>query len=153
VRVREIADEDMEAVEAIARALQPQWFTESALTEIANAIRTQNGYVAEDGGILIGFAMYQPLSDGRTAELTWVGVRPNFHRRGTGRRLVEAIERELITEGLTILEVHTLAATVNYVPYSLTRSFYHEIGFVDVSVEPKGFPSGDDKLFLRKQLR
>ena len=50
------------------------------------------------------------------------------------------------------LEVHTVAATVEYEPYALTRRFYYAIGFADVGVEPKGFPSGDDKLLLRKQL-
>jgi GNAT superfamily N-acetyltransferase len=132
--------------------LNPKWFTESALEEIAHAVRNEFGYVAVQGGMCIGFATYRPSDDHETAELTWVGVHPEFHRRGVGRGLVEAIERKLNRIGCKSLEVYTVAATVEYEPYALTRSFYHAIGFNDISVEPKGFPSGDDKLLLRKQL-
>jgi GNAT superfamily N-acetyltransferase len=91
-------------------------------------------------------------ADGETAELTWIGGRPDFQRKGIGRRLVEAIEQELSRRGVKTLEVSTVASTVHYEPYALTRRFYHAIGFSDVRVEPKGFPSGDDKLPLRKQI-
>jgi hypothetical protein len=66
--------------------------------------------------------------------------------------LLETIEQELGGRGIHKLEVFTLAATVDYEPYDLTRRFYYAMGFSEVSVEPKGFSSGDDKLLLRRQL-
>ena len=143
---------DRQGVGGIARALSPQWFTDSAMDEIADAVQLQDGYVALDDGRYVGFAMYVSRSEGMTAELTWIGVHPNFHRRGIGQRLVTIIEGELQRKGYERLDVCTVAATVEYEPYAQTRSFYHSIGFTDVSVEPKGFPSGDDKLLLAKQL-
>ena len=151
--IKEIAASDRQSVDNIARALHPQWFTESALEEIANAVQTQKGYVAAYDGRPVGFATYLLRSADKTAELTWIGVHPSFHRKGIGRRLVTAIEGELKRKGFWRLEVHTVAATVEYEPYARTRSFYHALGFSDVTVEPKGFPSGDDKLLLAKQLR
>jgi ribosomal protein S18 acetylase RimI-like enzyme len=103
-------------------------------------------------GVQVGFVTYRVNADRETAELTWIGVRPDFQRKGIGRRLVEAIEQELSRKGVKTLEVSTVAPTVNYEPYARTRRFYHGIGFRDVRVEPKGFPSGDDKLLLRKQI-
>jgi GNAT superfamily N-acetyltransferase len=150
--IKEITASDRQRVESIARALHPQWFTESALEEIANAVQTQNGYLAVDDGRPVGFAAYLSRDDDRTAELTWIGVHPDFHRRGIGRRLVISIEEELKRKACGRLEVYTVAATVEYEPYARTRSFYHAVGFTDLGVEPKGFPSGDDRLLLIKRL-
>lgn len=151
--VREIMLEDCDAIRLIAQSLHPTWFTESALEEITHAVRYETGYVALENGVPVGFVTYKLSEDGVTAELTWIGVRSDFHRKGVGRSLVEAVEQEISGKGFKALEVSTVAATVNYEPYDLTRKFYHAIGFADVTVEPKGFPSGDDKLLLRKRLR
>ena len=150
--VRKITLDDLHGVSVIAQALHPKWFNESALKEIANAVRNESGYVAVLDGRHVGFATYRIIDHGETAELTWIGVHPDFHRRGVGRALVVAMERGLRSGGVKKLEVYTVAATVHYEPYALTRHFYHAIGFVDISIEPKGFPSGDDKLLLRKEL-
>jgi GNAT superfamily N-acetyltransferase len=150
--VRGITPEDYCAVDFIARAPKPVWFTESALEEISHAVRHECGYVALQSGMHIGFATYQLKDDIEMAELTWIGVHPDFQGKGVGRRLVEAIGQELCKRGFKTLEVYTMAATVNYEPYATTTRFYHGIGFSDVSVEPKRFPSNDDKLLLRKRL-
>jgi len=117
----------------------------------ANALRHDHGFVAMQNEKQIGFVVYRLNDDNETAELTWMGVRPDFQRKGVGRRLVEAVEQALGKKGIHRIEVFTVAATVDYEPYALTRRFYHAMGFSEVSIEPKGFPSGDDKLLLRKQ--
>lgn len=152
VLVRQIELEHFQAINDIAKALHPQWFTESALQEIANAIRVQSGYVASDDRRIIGFATYLTNDVDKTAELTWIGVLPELHRRGVGQALIEVIARELGEKDFQALEVYTLAPTVEYEPYARTRSFYHAIGFSDTSIEKNGFPNGDDKLLLRKLL-
>ena len=150
--IREIRPTDYHAIDSIALALTPTWFTEAALPEIAQAVRNEHGRVAFKDGVQVGFATYNVSSNNQTAQLTWISVHPDLHRQGVGRKLIESIERELSSEGVLKLEVCTVAATVQYEPYARTRSFYHAIGFNDVSVEPKGFPSGDDKLLLRKHM-
>ena len=151
--IREIAAGDREEIDSIARALHPTWFTKRALEDIAHAVQTQNGYVAVDDGRCVGFGTYMPTSNPKTAELTWIGVHPDLHRRGVGRRLVNALERELAGKGYEWLEVSTVAETEDYEPYARTRSFYHAVGFIDLAVESKGWPSGDDRLLLRKHLK
>jgi len=50
------------------------------------------------------------------------------------------------------LEVSTVADSVEYEPYARTRSFYHALGFSDVQVDRKWYPSGEDRLLRRKPL-
>jgi ribosomal protein S18 acetylase RimI-like enzyme len=90
--------------------------------------------------------------DEKVAELTWIAVHPEFHRKGIGRRLVKALEEVLVKVGVSALEVSTVADSVEYEPYARTRSFYHALGFSDVRVDRKWYPSGDDRLLLRKPL-
>jgi len=148
--VRRILAEDYRLIAEIARSLHPQWFTESALEEIARDIRTQDGFAALEKEV-VGFATYV-LTDNKTAELTWIGVSPELHRRGVGRALVKEIEGELAQRGVQSLQASTLAPTVEYEPYARTRNFYHAIGFSDVRIDEKWFPTGDDRLLLRKQM-
>jgi ribosomal protein S18 acetylase RimI-like enzyme len=149
--IRAISTGDRESVVEIARNL-PQWFLKSALEEIAHAVETERGYVARQDERCVGFATYL-AREGGIAELTWIGVDPSRHRTGIGRTLLEAIERDLTVEGYECLEVSAVANAEDYEPYTRTRSFYRAIGFHDVSIEQKGFPSGDDRLLMRKQLK
>jgi GNAT superfamily N-acetyltransferase len=151
--VRQIAAGDHREIDRIARDLHPTWFTKEALEEIAHAAQTQRGYVAVYDGRCVGFGTYLPTNNAKRAELSWIVVQPDFHRRGAGRRLVEAIEQELAGKGYEWLEVYTVAETEEYEPYARTRRFYHAVGFIDVTIEPKGWPSGDDRLLLRKHIQ
>ena len=150
--VREIRREDYEAIESIARALSPKWFTDSAVQEIVHAVRNERGFVAISNSRSLGFATCRERSDGVTADLTWIGVHPDFHRRGVGRSLIEAVELEFGKRGFKALEVCTVAGTVDYEPYALTRKFYSAMGFAEMEIVPGGFPSGDDKLLLTKHI-
>ena len=100
---------------------------------------------------VIGFATYHVANDEKTAELSWIGMWPEFHRTGIGRALVNAIEADLAQRGVQALVVSTVASTVEYEPYARTRRFYRAIGFSNVQVDMKWYPSGDDRLLLRKQ--
>ena len=115
MRTRRILPEDYEPITEIARSLHPQWFTESALEEIARAVRTQDGFVAIEKKV-VGLATYLQAGKDRTAELTWIAVRPEIHRKGVGRALVEAIEEELAKQRIQSLQVSTLAPTEEYDP-------------------------------------
>ena len=149
--VRRILTEDYAPVAEIARSLHPQWFTESALEDIARDIQTQDAYVALEKKV-IGFATFVLTDNSNMAELTWIGVSPELHRRGVGRALLTAIEKELAQREVQSLQVSTVPPTVEYEPYARTRDFYHAIGFSDVQIDENWFPSGDDRLLLSKRI-
>ena len=149
--IREIIQEDHTTIVEMAKSLR-QWFTELGVQQIAGDLRTQKGLVALEDENVAGFVTYAVAVDERVAELTWIAVHPNFHRKGIGRSLVEALEEVLVSLGVSAIEVSTVADTVEYEPYTRTRSFYHALGFLDVRVDRGWYPSGDDRLLLRKLL-
>ena len=65
---------------------------------------------------------------------------------------MEALEEVLVRLGVSALEVSTVADSVEYEPNARTRSFYHALGFSDIRVDRGWYPSGDDRLLLRKLL-
>jgi len=150
-QIRQIIREDHAAIVAMAKLL-PQWFTELGIQHIARDLETQNGLVALEGENIAGFVTYAIAVDETVAELTWIAVHPNLHRKGIGRSLVEALEEVLAMLGVSALQVSTVADSVEYEPYARTRSFYHALGFSDIRVDKGWFPSGDDRLLLRKLL-
>jgi ribosomal protein S18 acetylase RimI-like enzyme len=101
---------------------------------------------------MAGSVSYAITEDEKVAELTWIAVRPESHRKGIGRCLVESLEGLLMQLGVSAIELSTVADSVEYEPYARTRDFYHALGFADVRVDKKWFPSGDDRLLLRKLL-
>lgn len=151
---REKREEDYEGLLEVARAL-PQWFTREGLAEMAQDFKLHEGFIATDGSKIIGFityapSPYTPVVD--LAELTWMGVRPEYQCRGVGKKLLQLLERQLIAQGVRILQVSTVADTVFYEPYARTRAFYRANGFQDYRVDRGYFPNGDDRLLLRKRL-
>jgi len=151
LHVRQIIQEDHVAIVEMAKTL-PQWFTELGVQQIAKDLQAQSGLVALKDENTVGFVTYVLTMDGKAAELTWIAVHPEFHRKGIGRSLVKNLEEILVKQGVSALEVSTVADSVEYEPYARTRSFYHALGFSDVRVDRKWYPSGDDRLLLRKLL-
>jgi ribosomal protein S18 acetylase RimI-like enzyme len=151
LQIRPIIQQDYMAVVETARALS-QWFTELGVQQITKDLQTQEGLIALEGDHTVGFVTYAITVDKKVAELTWIAVRPEFHRKGIGRCLVEALEGILMRLGVSAIEVSTVADSVKYEPYARTRNFYHALGFSDVRVDKKWYPSGDDRLLLRKLL-
>jgi ribosomal protein S18 acetylase RimI-like enzyme len=151
LHIRQIIREDHATIVAIAKLL-PQWFTELGIEQIARDLQTQNGLVTLEDENIAGFVTYAITVDETVAELTWIAVHPNLHRKGIGRSLVEALEEVLVGLGVSALEVSTVADSIEYEPYARTRTFYHALGFSDVRVDRGWYPSGDDRLLLRKVL-
>ena len=63
------------------------------------------------------------------AEILVMAVRPECHRRGIGRQLLEQAEGVLATDGVEFLQVKTLAPSKLDVGYEWTRGFYLAYGF------------------------
>ncbi len=123
------------ACEAIGRAL-PAWFgIEEGLEDLRHCAETQEGVVAIADGEAIGFVTLT-IHFPETWEITWMAVHPDWHRRGVGRRLVEAAVERCRAEGATTLLVKTLADSHPSPEYARTRAFYAAMEFRRLEVFP-----------------
>lgn len=124
------------AVDRLLRSL-PDWFgVESAIVEYvvkAHELPTYLAWPARESpalgsespvGVLLA-ARHFPES----AEIYLMAVEPAMHRRGIGRALAEALEGDLIADGVELLQVKTLGPSRPDVGYDRTRQFYARMGF------------------------
>jgi ribosomal protein S18 acetylase RimI-like enzyme len=82
-------------------------------------------FVAESGGVIIGFASGMLLAQpkhGMGAELTAVYLLPEWQRSGIGRRMVQKVARTLQAQGSDSLLVWVIANN------TMARNFYEELG-------------------------
>jgi molybdopterin-guanine dinucleotide biosynthesis protein A len=86
-------------VERIGRLPQP------LTAEYAEVISTNETWVAEDNGSLVGVLVLKPHSDHL---LIWsVAVAPELQRSGIGRRLLALAEREALRRGVSEIRLYT----------------------------------------------
>ena len=126
---------DVDGCMAIARSLDTH-FNEKAIERMPGDLVSQRLFVARDGDTVTGFIT---VADGgeEVVEISWMAVRPDHQRKGVGTALMHHTERELASEGYRALLVRTLAPTVEYEPYEVTRSFYRAMGFaLDRVIDP-----------------
>jgi GNAT superfamily N-acetyltransferase len=69
-------------------------------------------------------------------EISWMAVHPDRHRRGIGRRLVDAAVGRCWAAGATTLLVKLLADTHPSEEYVRTRAFCRAMGFRRLQVSP-----------------
>ena len=119
---------DPAVVDEVLREL-PAWFgIEAAIRDYAEHAGHSPTYTAtiddEVAGVLV-LSSHGPMS----AEHHVLAVRPAWHRRGIGRALVAAAERDLAAAGVAFLQVKTLGASHPDPHYELTRRFYLDVGY------------------------
>ena len=108
-------------------------------------------FVAVDVTAPVGFITLQ--QHGSTAwEIHAIGVRPDHHRRGLGRRLLEEGEQWLRTHDAEFLTVKTLSASAEYEPYERTRAFYSAMGFLPLMELPTLWSPENPCLIMIKPL-
>jgi GNAT superfamily N-acetyltransferase len=86
---------------------------------IIQAIRASMVYVAEDDGEIVG------VLRGRKDKLQSLFVKGNYHRQGTGRRLVECFEQECLRQASTVIRVQ---ATLYAVPFYIRMGYKRTTG-------------------------
>lgn len=101
-------------------------------------------------GTIIGFITFY-VSEG-IGHIGWLGVSPNYHRRGIGRLLVERLCTQLKRDGVREMQVCTLGDSVEYEPYERTRAFYRALGFRDLSRVMQDNPECPELLTLKRDL-
>ena len=111
----------------------PTWFAiPSANDTYVAFVETHDTWIAysnqrEPIGLISGQQHFA-----ETAEIEVMAVRPEWHRRGVGRALVDVFETHHRGRGTRMLEVKTLGPSHEDVGYAATRAFYTGIGFVPV---------------------
>jgi GNAT superfamily N-acetyltransferase len=114
--------------EPILRSL-PEWFgIEEATRQYVQDIEGLPTFVALTDAQVVGFLTLRQHSE-YAAEIHVMGVRPEMHRRGVGRLLVDGAEEYLRRRGVEYLQVKTLSPTHPDENYARTRKFYLSVGF------------------------
>jgi GNAT superfamily N-acetyltransferase len=130
-------ERDPDTVDRLLRSL-PDWFgIEAANAHYVEKAHDLPTYLArpapgslvpdrkrEPVGVLL-VARHSPWS----AEIYLLAVEPTLHRKGVGRALVEALEADLLAEGVELLQVKTLGPSMADASYEQTRRFYTCMGF------------------------
>ena len=99
---------------------------------IAEVIRTEMVYVAEEDGEVVG------VLRGRVDKLQSLFVRGDHHRQGIGRRLVKRFEGECLRRGGNVIR---LQATLHAVPFYLKMGYRRSTGVHTTKIfDGEGFP-------------
>ncbi len=134
MKIRKSTVNDFDGMMNVAKSLHPEWFDRIAINEsMPVGLKIQRGYVAENKNKVIEFVTY--TSDNGNVKISWLGVLPEYQRRGVGSELLRVVEKELIKAGVKKLRVETVAESVKYKPYERTRAFYLKMGFRIEKVE------------------
>ena len=149
VQIRDGTKTDQEAVLSISKAL-PQWFSEKGISEIAQDLAYERVLVAEENSEIKGFLSYFTYNG--VGHLAWIGVLPENHRQGIGRKLVQEFENRMAADGIQVLELKTLSDSEDYEFYERTRRFYEKMGFREHRREQANRPEAIEMLVLRKKL-
>jgi ribosomal protein S18 acetylase RimI-like enzyme len=124
--------EDPAASRRLLKALTarlPEWFAQpDSNRHYAEQAEILEAWVARIDGEARGLLLLKKHSI-VSAEIYWLGVDPDHHRRGIGRALIGEIESRLRQERLKYLFVTTFHPDDPDEPYRRTRAFYEGVGF------------------------
>ena len=153
IKIAEIQcpDEKSSICNNILRSL-PAWFGNvEAIVDYADKVREMPFLVAYDDNRVIGFLAIRNHNK-HTAEVCVMGVLEEYHRQGTGKKLIKACEDYCHDKLIEFLTVKTLDASAEYEPYDRTRNFYMKMGFKPLEVFPLLWDKDNPCLFLAKHL-
>jgi ribosomal protein S18 acetylase RimI-like enzyme len=88
-----------------------------------------------------------------SSEIFVLGVRREWHRRGVGKCLFNAVEADLVAGGIRYLIVKTLSDKSRNAPYLLTRRFYESVGFEPIDELPELWGPDNPCLLMLKPLQ
>lgn len=92
-------------------------------------------WAAIEEDIPVGFIALNPTSEA-SAEVYVMGVLPEYHRRGLGRKLYESLEQYAQGTGYRFVQVKTVKMGC-YPSYDKTNRFYQAMGFSELECFPQ----------------
>ena len=148
----QITEKCSKEVEPILRTL-PEWFgiEESTLMYIRDA-DTMPSMLVRERDEVIGFVTIK-YHFPESADIWCMGILPKYHRTGTGRLLLEALEAHLKKEGVKFLQVKTVSDGSTDNAYAKTRAFYRGVGFTPIEIFPTLWDEWNPALLLIKSLQ
>lgn len=131
----------------------PDWFgIPEANAQYIRDIEVLPTFLArDDDGELLGFLTVKQHYP-ESAEVLVMGVRPDRHRGGAGRALLEAAETWLRANGTQFLQVKTRGPATPDPFYERTRAFYRAVGFSPLEELLTLWSEEDAALLLVKTL-
>lgn len=133
-------------------AALPDWFgIPESNAAYARDLARLPSWVALQGDALLGAITLASHFSG-SFEVHFLAVRPEQHRRGIGRRLIDHVEGEARRRGGRWLHVKTLAPSHPDPFYARTRSFYQALGFEPLFESATLFDASNPALVLIKRL-
>ncbi|MEO1223206.1 MAG: GNAT family N-acetyltransferase [Pseudomonadota bacterium] len=131
----------------------PEWFGRSeAVNAYAESATTLAMLVAIMDRTIAGFLSLETAS-GKDPEIVVLAVRPEWHRRGIGRQLVDAAATVSRCRPATRLLVRTLGPSHPDRFYAQTRAFYRACGFQAVAETPHYWGPETPSVLLALDLR
>lgn len=143
---------DSGVCESILRAL-PDWFgIEEALVQYVRDVAELPTFTAYQDGEAVGLLAIKQHFE-HAAEIHLIAVRPEAHRLGIGRALIDAAERWQREQTATrFLQVKTLSPSREDVNYAATRKFYAALGFAPLEEFPTLWGPRNPCLLMIKAL-
>ncbi|MEZ5774370.1 MAG: GNAT family N-acetyltransferase [Hyphomicrobiaceae bacterium] len=138
---------DVHDTQRILEAL-PEWFGRpDAIASYATEAARLKVAVARLDEVAVGLAALAPRS-AATCEIAVMGLRPDLHGRGIGRRLVAAALAAMRRDGIRLALVRTLGTGDPDPFYARTRAFYVHLGFLPLIEIADHFGPGTPALLM-----
>lgn len=149
--IRGVTEGRSRICEEVLAAL-PHWFgIKEANANYATEADSLPFAAAYDDAAVIGFIALKEHYD-TTTEVYVLGVKPDFHRQGVGRALIDWAEARARERGHTLLSVKTLSPSDPDEGYGRTRAFYTGIGFQMVEEFPDLWDADNPSVLMVKPL-
>ncbi len=149
--IRKVTEGQSDICREVLAAL-PHWFGIAAANEnyAKEAAGLPFAAAYEDTRIIGCIALKRHFDT--TTEIYVLGVKPDWHRKGVGRRLVAWAEDQARAEGHALLSVKTLSPSDPDEGYRRTRAFYAGIGFQLVEEFPDLWDADNPSVLMVKPL-
>ena len=130
----------------------PEWFgIESSVSSYVESARSLPTFAATCDDEVVGVCVVRDHT-ALASEIEVLAVRRDLHRTGIGQRLVGAVEDDLRTRGVRLLQVKTLGPSAPSAEYERTRSFYAAIGFIPLEERDDIWDAENPCLLMVKPL-
>ena len=151
VDIEKPASGKSDVCEPILRSL-PDWFgIESSILQYLKDMETMPTLMAGANGKVAGFLTIKKHND-YSAEVHVIAVRPEMHRRGVGKQLLQRAEEILCRDGVEYLQVKTRGPSQPDEHYERTRTFYLAMGFRPLEEFPDIWDKDNPCLVMVKKL-
>ena len=108
-------------------------------------------YAAFDGTSVIGFFALR-VHTLFASEIFVMGLLPEYHRRGIGKRLLQNCEHYCREENMHFSTVKTLDMSRESDSYQKNRLFYQALGFKPLEIFPLLWDADNPCLFMAKYI-